>query len=379
MSCVICQEARNETPNVDVVDHITFYLSGQQKQFHVDIVSCSTCGYTWVNPPIPPEALTLYYESQSRWPSETVAYKEQVAFIEKFFKIPGTIAVDVGSFDGRLLHLLLDKDAGSVFGVEPDLSIQPSYTRFDTIGEACYELSDAQVGLVTMGHVFEHLQDPIAYLEKVKQLLMPGGTLMIEVPNLEDPQIQIVPYWTPFHHSYFTPLTLAYMLEVAGFTMIAQELTGYRSIRVIARAFKDKVENWGQAPPPHPTRTGVLKYKNERFDLLNDLREKMSWLHSDTLAIFGTGDHTYWLIHEFPDLLKNTAVFLDSDTDRQGKHLYGRPVMSPAFCPDDVDTVIISSYDSQDEMATVIGKRSFQLYEDVRAYDVWLGTDEVSL
>ena len=163
------------------------------------------------------------------------------------------------------------------------------------------------------------------------------------------------------------------MLEVAGFEVKAVEYTGYRSIRVFARSWTTTFPNQGDTPPAHTSYFSAGAYDGGRYKLLNELRERLALLSNDALAIFGTGDHTYWLIKEFPDLLRNTAFFLDSDPKRQGLQYYGKPILAPEDCPDIIDTVITSSYDSQDEMATVIGKRAFQLYEDVRAYDVWLG------
>ena len=57
----------------------------------------------------------------------------------------------------------------------------------------------------------------------------------------------------------------------------------------------------------------------------------------------------------------------------------GLPIEHPDDCPIEADRIIISSYDTQDEMATLVGKRALQLYEDVRAYDVWLGGDNAAV
>ena len=96
----------------------------------------------------------------------------------------------------------------------------------------------------------------------------------------------------------------------------------------------------------------------------------------ENLAIFGVGNHTRWLLKEFPDLLNNTVCFLDSDPNNYGSWVYGKQTLMPADCPEHVDTIICSSYDSQHEMAATVGKRAFLLYDDVRAYDVWMGEED---
>jgi SAM-dependent methyltransferase len=47
------------------------------------------------------------------------------------------------------------------------------------------ELGDASFDLVLARYVFEHLRDPLAALERVAQLLRPGGALFFAVPNTE--------------------------------------------------------------------------------------------------------------------------------------------------------------------------------------------------
>ncbi len=70
---------------------------------------------------------------------------------------------------------------------------------------------------------------------------------------------------------------------------------------------------------------------------------------------------------------KNLKHILDSSARKQIQGFMGYPVIAPEDCPPELDRIIISSYDTQDEMATIVGKRAMLLYEDVRAYDVWMG------
>jgi SAM-dependent methyltransferase len=336
---------------------------------------CPVCGYTYLDPPIPEEVLEDYYAKQSRWPSESVAYREQVDLIKKYVKIGQPLRVlDFGAYDGRLLDLFDAMGTSATFAIEPDQSvvIKFPHTRFQSLNDALATIGPNSVDIVTLGHVFEHLQDPLRVLDTLKELLVPGGLLLIEVPDLEDPQIQMVPYWTPFHHSYFTAPTLGYMMEVAGYQQQALEKTGYRAIRMLSRNFTNRVPNWDQAPPPHYAKAGINKYIEGRKAFLDKLRKRLFSIYPDALAIFGTGDHTKWLLQEFPDLMDYTLTFLSSDPDLWGE-FRNTPVVHPSKCPDEVDTIICSSYDHQDEMAEAVGKRAFLIYDDVRAYDVWMG------
>ena len=367
MKCAICENVTGKS-----IDQMTFFLNNKHTPL-TDVLLCPECGYVWLSPKIDPDELDKHYTTQGRLTTETIAYKEQADFLAKFTK-PGMRVLDIGSFDGRLLELLELAGAIHTNCVEPD----SRYTGdgFRTLEDAVEVAGENSYDLITMGHVFEHVQNPMEVLEACKYLLVPGGALFIEVPNLEEPQVQVVPYWTPFHQSYFTANTLTYMLEVAGFVVKGIEFTGYRAVRMLARNFTNPEANQGAVPPALPSYTGVQTYHTRRTTLLKELRDRLSWLEHENIAIFGAGDHTRWLLRFFPDLLQNTFCILDSSPEKIGKPFMGIMVSHPDDCPDDADRIIISSYDTQDEMATMVGKRALQLYEDVRAYDVWLGEDD---
>lgn len=73
-------------------------------------------------------------------------------------------------------------------------------------------------------HVLEHIEDPIAYLTDLKQLLKEGGKIYIEVPNVDDVMIKtyhsdaFLDYYYKKAHLYnFNEKGLSYLFEKAGF------------------------------------------------------------------------------------------------------------------------------------------------------------------
>lgn len=46
-------------------------------------------------------------------------------------------------------------------------------------------LPSSSVDVITMNHVLEHLHDPVASLKEAFRLLLPGGKLWVQVPNLD--------------------------------------------------------------------------------------------------------------------------------------------------------------------------------------------------
>ena len=64
--------------------------------------------------------------------------------------------------------------------------------------------------IITMFSVLEHVFDPVEFIELVLKLLSYEGTLIIEVPNIDDELLAFVPeyrsfFWQKAHLSYFDP------------------------------------------------------------------------------------------------------------------------------------------------------------------------------
>jgi SAM-dependent methyltransferase len=72
--------------------------------------------------------------------------------------------------------------------------------------------------------VVEHLSDPVPFLCHLGRLARPGGSIYIVVPNVDDVLLSTysIPafkkfYFTPAHHFYYSPPTLARLFSKGGF------------------------------------------------------------------------------------------------------------------------------------------------------------------
>ena len=100
----------------------------------------------------------------------------------------GSRLADLGCGDGRFLAVM--RDLGwEVEGLEPD----PQAARIarerhgvrvhvGTVEES--NLAPESFDAITMCHVIEHLHDPVAALKRCHRSLRPGGTLVVETPNV---------------------------------------------------------------------------------------------------------------------------------------------------------------------------------------------------
>jgi SAM-dependent methyltransferase len=75
--------------------------------------------------------------------------------------------------------------------------------------------------VVTLWHVLEHVPDPVAALGILRDVLAPGGAVVLEVPNVDSTAARMLgASWTHLdadaHVSHFGPATLRLALERAG-------------------------------------------------------------------------------------------------------------------------------------------------------------------
>lgn len=78
--------------------------------------------------------------------------------------------------------------------------------------------------LVTMWHVLEHVAKPQEYVQRIHELLSPGGKLIIEVPNFDAwTRIVTKKYWLGLdlenHLNFFTVDSLSSFLKRCGFAI----------------------------------------------------------------------------------------------------------------------------------------------------------------
>ena len=83
-----------------------------------------------------------------------------------------------------------------------------------------------QYDLITMFHLLEHLTAPVLFLSRLKALLKKGGTLVVELPNVDNIMMAASPQFNDFfyfrdHVAYYTPQQFVTVLEKSGFEVIS--------------------------------------------------------------------------------------------------------------------------------------------------------------
>ncbi len=203
-----------------------------------DIVRCPDCGHMQLST-MPSEADLAEAYGEARSEDYVVEERGQRATAEAVLDrieahaAPGTL-VDLGCWVGFLLD-----EAGSrgwrTVGVEPS-EFASAYARNRlglevlTAGLLEAELPDGTAGgaaAVFLGDVIEHLPDPAAALERIRELLMPDGVLAMTLPDAGSRLARRLGrrWWSviPTHVHYFTRRSIATLLERNGFAV--EEIT----------------------------------------------------------------------------------------------------------------------------------------------------------
>ncbi len=150
--------------------------------------------------------------------------QDQVQRRWKFMKeliVPGNTVLEIGCSSGFMLDAF--RNAGlQCSGVEPSGEFLPYLQQQGH--EACENLSDIdscrQFDLIVHFFVFEHIRDPVKFLQDIWAYLKPGGTMVAEIPCVNDVLTSVydIPefekfYWSIAHHYYYSPESLSYVLE----------------------------------------------------------------------------------------------------------------------------------------------------------------------
>ena len=206
------------------------------------IYKCQNCRVQFLNPQYSNEYLEQLYskytiDQSGNNESLYRSHNDCLIMIEKFSKNKNNL-FDIGSGNGHLISLAkkrgwdpigYDVDCTTVSKIKSKLGIEILCGDFLNLN-----IPAEKYEVVTMLHVIEHLKEPILYLNKVKEILVPEGVLFLALPNihsrsanlkliLEKLKIKrknIGAYYDTGHHLwYFTPKTIRHILEKNGFNV----------------------------------------------------------------------------------------------------------------------------------------------------------------
>ena len=217
------------------------------------IIDCKTCGFKHIYPLPTEKAIKAYYQNyyqeikpfnysvvNQKYIEKKIQkiiisreYERIYQKVTELIQIGSQRMLDVGA-GNDLLNKFFQIKGWKVWVVEPNQAANDYLEAFglnlfnNTIEELDFSLI-GDLSLINIQFVLEHLRDPISFLEKSYQALLPGGIIRICVPN--DFSIGQMAYqeytqkeaeWIviPDHINYFNFATLSVLLERIGFTEV---------------------------------------------------------------------------------------------------------------------------------------------------------------
>jgi 2-polyprenyl-3-methyl-5-hydroxy-6-metoxy-1,4-benzoquinol methylase len=190
------------------------------------IVECDKCGFKFTNPRPGENEIGKYYQSEEYISHSNTSkgivnalyqrvrkhtLRQKLTLVNSLSK-KGAI-LDIGCGTGEFLSTC-KSDGWKTTGIEPD----PKARKFaaekyglDVREEAGLKgLADHSYEVITMWHVLEHVHRLNERVEELKRLKVPGGTIVVAVPNCSSLDANIYgPEWAaydvPRHLYHFTP------------------------------------------------------------------------------------------------------------------------------------------------------------------------------
>jgi 2-polyprenyl-3-methyl-5-hydroxy-6-metoxy-1,4-benzoquinol methylase len=201
------------------------------------LVECRRCGFVSTFPQLPGSEIEhyypeFYYGRNNRRFNPLFEWlirifrARRAAAIERF--VASGRALDVGCGRGLLPSILRER-GWEAHGLE----ISPTAARHardhlhipvfvGNLLESPYSRDYFEV--VVFWHVLEHLADPAAALRRSREILKPGGLLVVAVPNYDSLQARLTGrHWfhldIPRHYHHFRLPVLRRLLQENGFTV----------------------------------------------------------------------------------------------------------------------------------------------------------------
>lgn len=248
---------------------------------------CPACGLLFAADR-PAEELRSLYDAEyfEDYPGGEEAYEDdpaqrryesaqRIAFVRRFR--PHGRLLEIGAAAGYFVEAALEAGYEPT-GVEPAAEL--AERARERIGAPVLvgfvedvDLEPATFDAACAWHVVEHLSDPHEVLVRVRDVLRPGGHLLIEVPNIDSVQsVRLGRRWTKLDHAHhvahYSPASLHALLQRAGYDVVLIETFPMRRYlrpgralrpRELAAALMETARLRSHPLRPHPTKHELLR------------------------------------------------------------------------------------------------------------------------
>jgi 2-polyprenyl-3-methyl-5-hydroxy-6-metoxy-1,4-benzoquinol methylase len=261
--------------------------------------------------------------------------------------------LDVGCGRGAFLREFTGQfPEWSLSGTEFDdrnARILQELPRFKGLQTARFDKLSGAYDVISMVHVLEHIESPVACLEALRRRARNGALLLVQVPDWTENAFALA---IADHATHFTPAILERLARRAGWEPVAP--AGHvvpKELTLLARAGSDCVAD-------NKEDEGVESRLEERLSWLREVKRQAQDLRQNAakFGIFGTAVAGTWLAGA-RDM--EVDFFVDEDPSRIGAKHLGIPIISPGDAVEGSDVFV--------GMAPAVSKRLTGKYRDAAA------------
>lgn len=231
--CPVCASADFDVtyePWVTELDPAKLYGTATGIHGTQRMVTCKQCGLLYENPRYPADVIVQGYMASDDAGHDS-QYEMRVKSFSKVLKklgsrIPpvGSKVLDVGAAGGAFLEAAT-RHGYDAWGLEPSwFRVSRGKERGLQIEQGVIEnhsFAPESFDMVTLWDVIEHMPDPLDSLRRVHALLKPGGTLLLNFPDIDTWQARLVGrhFWwiLSAHLVQFSPSTIREICKRSGF------------------------------------------------------------------------------------------------------------------------------------------------------------------
>jgi SAM-dependent methyltransferase len=252
-------------------------------------VCCNVCSTVYITPRPTEAAMADYYRSTYRKHYGSVGYQlddgtrvgpEDPGFetiLRKWHENqartalalcrtqPGARVLEIGCRHAMTLRLMREARGIEAHGIEPGEAEAEEARRANvkcftgTLDN--YEATDLKFDQIQLFHVLEHLHRPLESLVRLRNLLTPGGALLVEVPNAYQPYgLLDENFFQNVHLVTYSPNTLPALFRRAG--LAVESIHDGKSLFVVGRRNQDP------ETLPIPYTNNLLPHADQNTDWL---------------------------------------------------------------------------------------------------------------
>jgi len=233
VACPVCLSAAYTVkyePWKNVTDPKALYGAASGVPGTQRLVTCDGCGLIYENPRYPESVIIEGYMSavdaghDSQFPMRVESFYRALAGATKFLPPKGAKVLDIGTAGGAFL-IAAERYGYEAHGLEPSQFLTEQgqrrglKIRQGTLDNAPFE--KGSFDMVCFWDVLEHVVDVRAALQRAKELLKPGGVLLVNYPDIGTWPARLAGkrFWwiLSVHIQHFDPKTMRRAAEDAGF------------------------------------------------------------------------------------------------------------------------------------------------------------------